>query len=324
MLDRILVPLEGSALAECVLPHTQAMAEAMGAQLLFLHVVAEAKHDKQPQVDPLNWYLQKAEAQSYMGQVSRTWQQANQPITNILLEGPTAERVVAYAHEHNVDLVVLSNHSDSGVAQKVIWQIRKSVLLVRAEWSTAAPATAMQYHRILVPLDGSLRAESVLPIATRLAQTHQAELLLVHVVARPELVQRHAPTAADSALCEQIVQSNRATATSYLAHLQQRLPPTTRTRLIVSDNVIATLHELVEQEQADLLLLSAHGHSGGCARPYGNTTTNFITYGRVPLLIIQDLPAPPTGSNGSNGVNGLNGTSDALGGQNVANSNYAH
>jgi hypothetical protein len=47
-------------------------------------------------------------------------------------------------------LVVLSNHSDSGVAQKVIWQVRKSVLLIRAEWPTADLQTALRYRRILV------------------------------------------------------------------------------------------------------------------------------------------------------------------------------
>lgn len=323
MLDQILVPLEGSALAECVLPHTQAIAQAMGSQLLLLHVVAEPKLDNQPQVDPLNWYLRKAEAQSYMGQVSRTWEQTGQPITNVLLEGRTAERVVAYAHDHNMDLVVLSNHSEGGVAQKVIWQIRKSVLLVRAEWPTADPLTPLRYRRILVPLDGSLRAESVLPIATRLAQTHEAELLLLHIVARPEMVQRHTLTAADNALSEQIVQSNLSAATTYLTQLQQRLPFATQTRLVVSDNVIATLHELVAQEQVDLLLLSAHGHSGGCERPYGNTTTNFITYGRVPLLIIQDVPYHKNGSNGSNGSQGAT-NGHAPGGQPLANTNYAH
>ncbi|MFO7679692.1 MAG: universal stress protein [Chloroflexota bacterium] len=326
MLDRILVPLEGSTLAECVLPHAKAIAQSVGAHLMFLHVLEQEISGKTNQVDPLNWYLRKVEAQSYMDQVSQQWQQSGLPITNVLLEGPAAERVVEYAHDHNVDLVVLSNQSQSGVAQKVIWQVYKSIMLVRAEWpaenSPDSSLDEMRYGRILIPLDGSLRAESVLPIATRLAQSHQAELLLVHVTTRPEMVQPHALTPEDSALLEQITQRNLSAATNYLEHLQLRLPPEAQTRLLVSDNVIASLHNLVEQEKADLVIMSAHGHSGGSQRPYGNVVTNFITYGSVPLLIIQDMPSPRTGSLSLGNAN--RSFSDILEGQPFASANYAH
>jgi nucleotide-binding universal stress UspA family protein len=316
MFERILVPLEGSALAECVLPHAKAVAQAVGAQLLLLHVVEQVDGDRAPQVDPLDWYLQKAEAQSYISQISRQWQQSDLSVSHALVEGPAAERVVAYAHAHDVDLVVLSNQSQSGVAQKVIWQVGKSIMLVRAEWPAATP-DEMHYGRILIPLDGSLRAESVLPLAARLAQHHQADLLLAHIVARPDMVNRHTPTPEDSALIQQITGRNLAAATDYLAQLQRRLPPETQTRLLVSDNVIASLHDLIEQEQVDLLILSAHGHSGGSQRPFGNVATNFITYGLVPLLIVQDMPSPKTGSSSQR-------VAHTVGGQTVANANYAH
>ena len=54
--------------------------------------------------------------------------------------------------------------------------------------------------------------------------------------------------------------------------------------------VAATLHGLVEESAADLVLLCAHGHSGQRQRPYGSVATSFLTYGTTPLLILQDLP----------------------------------
>jgi nucleotide-binding universal stress UspA family protein len=60
--------------------------------------------------------------------------------------------------------------------------------------------------------------------------------------------------------------------------------------LLVSDNVASTLQNLSEQEQIDLLILSAHGYSGEAKWPYGGVTNRFITDGTVPLLIVQDLP----------------------------------
>ena len=59
--------------------------------------------------------------------------------------------------------------------------------------------------------------------------------------------------------------------------------------LQVSDNAAATLHELVAQENIDLVVLSAHGYSGGTKWPYGSVALNFIVYGATPLLIVQDL-----------------------------------
>ncbi len=49
------------------------------------------------------------------------------------------------------------------------------------------------------------------------------------------------------------------------------------------------MHELVAQENIDLVVLSAHGHSGGTKWPYGGVALNFIAYGTTPLLIVQDL-----------------------------------
>jgi hypothetical protein len=63
-----------------------------------------------------------------------------------------------------------------------------------------------------------------------------------------------------------------------------------QTRVLVSDSVISTLHELVEDEGADLVLLSAHGYTGRQKHPYGSVGISFIAYGTTPLLIIQDLP----------------------------------
>jgi nucleotide-binding universal stress UspA family protein len=63
-----------------------------------------------------------------------------------------------------------------------------------------------------------------------------------------------------------------------------------QTHLLVSDNVAATIQGFSEQEQIDLLILSAHGYSGEAKWPYGGVTNRFITDGTMPLLIVQDLP----------------------------------
>ena len=122
----------------------------------------------------------------------------------------------------------LSDWYTSSVAQKVIQRVGISVLLVRAWRPEASCEPAhwgeQRYHRILAPLDGSTRAECVLPIATALAERADA-LWLVHVVPRPELFQRLPLTTDEEALLEQIGKRNQQQAEHYFEQLQARLLP---------------------------------------------------------------------------------------------------
>jgi len=59
--------------------------------------------------------------------------------------------------------------------------------------------------------------------------------------------------------------------------------------LVVSDNPAKSLHELVKEENIDLVAMSAHGYSGSTTWPYGSLALNFVVYGTTALLVAQDL-----------------------------------
>jgi len=61
------------------------------------------------------------------------------------------------------------------------------------------------------------------------------------------------------------------------------------THVSTGENVISALHDLVEEANADLVMLAAHGSSGERRWPYGSVTTSFIAYGNTSLMIMQDL-----------------------------------
>jgi len=110
------------------------------------------------------------------------------------------------------------------------------------------------------------------------------------VVRRPEMPRRTPPTDGDVELADRIVERNRAEAIQYLDQLRSRLSGDIQARVLVSDHIAATLHELVDQEKIDLVLLTAHGYSAQTRWPYGSVVSGFITYGTTSLLIVQDLP----------------------------------
>ena len=297
MLEKILVPLDASRLAECVLSHIVALATAFRSQVTLLHVLEpERKHD-QIQVDPLDWYLRKAEAQTYLDGVQEQLRQENIHAETALLEGPIADRIIEYQRDQKFGLIILSSHGQSGlsgwnissVVQKVVLRAHTSIMIVRAYRSSDSDAANKGYRRILCPLDGSQRAESVLPIATTLAKHYKAEYLLVHVASRPEMMHRTPLTNKEVALVDQIAERNLFEANRYFNQLRSHLGEHIQMSVVASENAVVTLHELAEQKQVDLVLLSAHGYSCEKKWPYGNVVASFLSYGVAPLLIIQDL-----------------------------------
>lgn len=297
MFDRILVPLDGSSLAECVLPHVIALAQAFESQVTLLRVLERTAAGQVSSVDPVGWHLRKAEAESYLDGEAARLQKAGLRTERALLEGQAAERIIEFARDRSIDLLILSSHGQSGlsgwnissIVQKIILRAYVPVMIVRAYQPVSGDLTGARYRRVLVPLDCSRRAECVLSIAATQARFHKAELLVVHVVSSPQMPCWAPPTQEDIELASRIIERNRVEASKYLGQLQTRLDVDLQTRVLVSDHVSATLHELVEQENVDLVVLSAHGHSGGTKWPYGSVVVNFIGYGTTPLLIVQDL-----------------------------------
>ena len=298
MFDHILVPLDGSPLAECVLPHVVAVARAFGSRVTLLQVLERTQTPSPTRfIDPLGWYITEAESRAYLDGWTARLQEAGLRVESRLLEGQAPERIIEFSHDAGVDLIILSSHGRSGlsgwnvssIVLKIILRAYIPIMIIRAYQPAAGDLTSLRYRKLVVPLDCSQRAECVLPLATTLANYHESELLVVHVVARPQMPRRTTAAHEDIALAEQLVERNRQEATRYLEHLQTWLDVSVETRLLVSDHMPAELHNLVEKEDGDLVVLSAHGYSGGTKWPYGGLVTNFISYGITPLLIVQDL-----------------------------------
>jgi len=299
MFNQILLPMDRSSVAECVLPHAVAFARAFESQITLLHAMdSPQRANWRRAVDPVTWHIRKAEAESYLGNLAVQLQKATIPTVKQVLEGDAAERIIEFARKADAPLIMISSHGQSGlsgwnvssVVLKVILRASTSIMLVRAYQPTPTEMTSLRYRRILVPIDGSQRAECVLPMARTLARFHEAQVLLAHVVRRPEMPRRTPPSREDIELADRLVERNRTEAIQYMEDLRSQLPGEIQARVLVTDHIAATLHELVEQEKIDLVILSAHGHSGLIRWPYGSMVMSFITFGTTPLLIVQDLP----------------------------------
>lgn len=300
MFRKVLVPLDGSPLAECVLPHVVALGRAFDADVTLLHVLPESSSaGRTMPVDPLEWQASRAGALMYLDEKVQLLGEQGVKCSRVLLEGQPPQRILEHAHEHGADLIVLSSHGKDGlsgwnlasVAQKTVLRSQVSTLVIRAYRAETAGPDAPAYRRVLVPMDGSQRAECALSPATALAGFLGAELVLAHIRVRPRpYFPRQGPVLPeDTELIERLVERQEGEAQQYFDRLKARLPLAVRTRIAFSDQAAVALYDVIREEHADLVVMSAHGHTGTTRWPHGRTTTHFLLYGATHLLIVQDL-----------------------------------
>jgi len=304
LINHILIPLDGSTLAECVLPHIIAIAPVTNARVTLLHVLQQPQNGRgNPAVDPVEWHLQKQNSEKYL---ERIVNQLNDSgilgVESIILEGNPANSVIDFAHNNNVDLIALSTHGNSGlsgwnvssVVQKILLRSYKSILLVRAYLPSSTGKTKIRYKRLFVGMDCSPRSEFVLPFAISLAQFHKSQIILECVVEKPQAINRFPLSDEDTELINKFVERNYQAASHYFKQLATQFSMKDlklKTHVSIGDNAVAVLHDITEEASVDLMMLAAHGYSGERRWPYGSVTTSFIAYGNTSLIIMQDLPA---------------------------------
>jgi nucleotide-binding universal stress UspA family protein len=299
MIKHILVPLDGSVIAESVLPHLMAVARPFNSHITILRVIGQVEGNQPGQrIDPLDWQMRRAEARSYLNKVKDKLIQAGLSVRYELRYGDPASRIIEFVHDHDIDLILLSSHGQSGltgwnissVVQKTVIRVQIPIMIVRAYRPDQVDQVEAQYQKLLIPLDGSSRAEMVLPLATMLSSYHKAQLLLVHVVQEPELPRREPWSQEEKRLVDELLKKNRQEAVRYLEDLKGQFPVDMESQLIIGENVVDALHSVVERAAPDLVVMSAHGYTGSDNRPFGSLALNFIVYGTNPLLIVQDIP----------------------------------
>lgn len=300
---RVLVCLDRSPFSELCIPYALCLCRTFGATLTLLHVLEDRTDRVGPQsgphgVDPVGWELSRREASDYLERWEHQTKEVLGPRVETRLEqGRPADRITALSSELDADVTVLGGRGENGVAawdlgstvQQVLAVAGGSVLVVHS----AAPANGVGFpRRILLPLDGSPRTESILPTASRLAQEYGSELLLVHVVdePRPTRVLR-APQ--DLELAHELARRLEVSARRYLEQLRGGLARDgAGVRCIVerSADKNQCLLGLEERESVDLVILSAHGTTCNAARPFGSVTGHLLAHSTSALLVLQDMP----------------------------------
>ena len=147
---------------------------------------------------------------------------------------------------------------------------------------------AAMYHTILVPLDGSSRAEAILPHVEDLARRYGARVLLLHVDAEPPLMLER-----DEIVDLQSYMEKRRQRRGRIAAYLQGIIDNWRGMSIAAAKelgegpVVACIIDTAAREQADLVAMASHGSSGGARAFYGSVAAGVLQQIDRPLLLVR-------------------------------------
>lgn len=306
MYKRMLVPLDGSERAELVFDYAKELAGRLDLDLILLHVSGSSEHDL-PSIHRA--YIERA-AEILRRQSAEVQEKTGGKPGGKALEargelavGNAAEEILRYADEKDIDLILIATHGRSGVkrwamgsvADKVLRASKVPVWLVRAGIPEEIVHDKWPRRTILVPLDGSKLAESVLPHVEALAKQRGTELVDVVLLRVCELpvISADYPEAIMELSWEEHVEQEKAwhkrAAERYLAEVEKRLSDAglrVRSEVLLG-RPIDEIIDYANKNPFNLIVLSTHGRTGVIRWAYGQVADKVLQRSTSPIFLVR-------------------------------------
>ncbi len=190
MFDKIVVPLDGSKLAEVALPYAEELGAKMGSDIVLLTVL---ESEESPEYEKHHRYIKKIEeltryhTQKYIdnGKIKQI------EVMSSIRTGNPVQGITEYTLLKAFPLIVMASHGRSGISRWTVGSVAdkvvrfssfQPVMLIRATQSRSDIREKRILKKALVPLDGSIVSEAVIPHIAEIARSLQMELTLLQVV----------------------------------------------------------------------------------------------------------------------------------------------
>jgi len=306
MFKKILVPLDGSELAERAVPYAEDLASHFGSEITLLNV-------RTPSEDP-----DKPEFRGYISKIAAMIEQdvkkypalppGEQVKVKSVITGASdgrtnaAEDILEFAAKEKIELIVMATHGRTGIkrwvlgstANKVASALNCPVLMIRAN---AEAPKKIHLNKILAPLDGSKESEAVLPYIEALADKVKSGInlltvtdLLYHVYSNPSAMGYYGGEGIMRVpYNDEEMKPFKEAAGKYIKSVSNKLNgkgiKTSYEVRVGSAGV-----EIIEVEgkiHPDMVVMSTHGHSGFGRFAHGSITDKVLHAGNTPLLLVR-------------------------------------
>jgi nucleotide-binding universal stress UspA family protein len=295
MLNSILVPLDGSALAARALPFAARLARSAASHLILVRAHLPNGDSLPPRVHHADQSraeratLERDLAHAELRETTDQLRRAGLEVEPHFVDGAPAEAILTTAVSTRASLIVMSTHGHGGlgrwlygsVADEVLRRANVPVLIVSAtairSWSDDRPI------RVLVPLDGSAVSQEILTPTAELASMLSAEIRLVSVVEPPVVISAYGDTLVPPDPEAELAEAERSIQ-EIATQLRSRTAQPVAVRVAYGD-AVATITQIARDEHADVIAMGTHGRSGVARLVMGSVATRVLQCSGVPLLL---------------------------------------
>ena len=311
MFERILVPLDGSSIAERAIPAAARIARAFGGSVILLSVVASpitpGKFSVPEEYPKTSTEEERDSATTYLRGIAQSDKLAGIAAEVQTLVGATAPTILSATQSLHADLIVLSTHGYTGfkrwrlgsVAEKVIRHAQIPVFVLPERGSEPATAVQQAVHA-LVALDGSTLSEAMLEPAASLtaglarAASQQGTLQLMRIVDIPSGYGKFRSTV-DLFYDAQMRAEAKQEYEQYLETVAKRFSEgelakynLAVTTVVTTDpDVAEAIVQTAEQGKDDFTAMATHGRGGIQRWALGSITERVLHATTIPLFIIR-------------------------------------
>jgi nucleotide-binding universal stress UspA family protein len=301
MYREILVPLDGSDEAEITLRYAVDLAAKFGAEIMLVSI---SEIIPNVQAALYRSYL-KSTTEKVERDLERQKEKETTRVWSETLSGRPADEILRYADRKKADLIILASRGASGsgpwllgsVAAKILRAASKPILLIRNSPRGVQTTKGELFKKLLVPLDGSELAESVLPDVQSIALSCKSQIVLLHVLETPvEQTPMWLKNPVDGYpvyydITESKRERRKSLSQNYLNDVAKKL---SLEGCVVSTEVSAVIgssaDKIIDYAQAnsfDLIAMSTHGRSGLGRWVFGSTTDKVLHSGEIPVLVVR-------------------------------------
>ncbi|MDM7998959.1 MAG: universal stress protein [Dehalococcoidia bacterium] len=292
MYERILVPLDGSGRAEHALPYAEWLARRLNSMVTLMTACPQ----NDPVVRPLTVYLEKK---------AEEMEKAGAKVDYVCVIGDIAEEILELSEKNRIGLIVMTSRGASGtsrwslggVALKVVLHSNTPILLVRTAERHAARLEE-GVRSILVPLDGSPVAESILPHIQDLALATGLEVILLQVtvpIGYPSVGRDAADAEKHEKDVKKLNEARVAATQFYLSEREKELSAKgvkVKTVSLTGKPASEMILKYIEDNPIGLTGLATHGFSGISKWAFGSVAIDILEGSTRPLLLLR--PPLPT------------------------------
>ena len=309
MLSRILVPLDGSPLAESVLPQVVELANLRKAEVVLVRVALAHTF---PGANPADAQVRAVEsAQRYLTKIEANLAAQGIAAQSVVRYGHAAEEILDHARTGGIDLIAMSTHGRSGIRRWVLGSVAETVarraavpvMLLHARGRVATPeedrahqpplpapslaaATPVRIRHILCPVDLSSLDREVLQSAGAMAQRFDADLTVLHAVYDPwDVACSHIPHAPLEQLREEMIRVAEDTLRHEVRRALRGAPRTAV--VVVAGPPFQQINRFARAHAVDLIVMGTKGLTGLDHFLMGSTAEQVIRTAPCPVLSIR-------------------------------------